>query len=161
MILEVPQSLASLMKGMDGISKLVIKGEELPYFDYQCPSLSLPLALGTSLTSIPFKSPYLIADSNKVAKWKQKLGEKRKMRVGVAWSSMSNYKDDTKRSLLLADFVKALPSDGFEYICLQKELKEYDIEVLKVYKNIKFLKHRYRDWETDRKSTRLNSSHRL
>jgi len=137
-ILEVPQSLASLMKNLDGISQLVIKGEELPFFDYQCPLLSLPLAFGTSLTTIPFSSPYLMADLKKAAEWGQKLGEKRKKRVGVAWSSMSNFKDDTKRSLSLADFVQALPLDGFEYVCLQKDLKECDIEFFKTYNHIRF-----------------------
>ncbi len=145
-ILEVPKPLASLMWGLQGVSQIVTKGELLPYFDYQCPLLSLPLAFGTSLTTIPFGSPYLIADSNKVAKWEQKLGKKRKIRVGVAWSSMSNFKDDTKRSLLLADFIKALPLDGFEYVCLQKELKEYDVEFLKACRNIQFFGDEFADF---------------
>ena len=144
--LEVPQSLAGLMKNMDGISQLVIKGEDLPFFDYQCPLLSLPLAFGTSLTTIPFSSPYLIVDLKKVAEWGQKLGEKRKKRVGIAWSSMSNFKDDSKRSLSLADFVKALPLDRFEYVCLQKELKECDIEFLKAYKHIRFYGDEFTDF---------------
>ncbi len=137
-ILEVPQSLASLMKGMDGISKLVIKGEELPYFDYQCPLLSLPLAFRTNLTTIPCNKPYLFADSNKAAEWEKKLGGKRQKRIGLVWSSISSFKADAKRSLLLADFVRALPLDGFEYVCLQKELKECDTEFLKTYKHIRF-----------------------
>ena len=137
-ILEVPQSLASLIKNLDGISQLVIKGEDLPFFDYQCPLLSLPLAFRTNLTTIPCNKPYLFADSNRAAEWEKKLGEKRKKRVGVVWSSMSSFKDDAKRSLNLEDFVKALPAENFEYICLQKELKEYDKEFFKAYEKIRF-----------------------
>jgi tetratricopeptide (TPR) repeat protein len=137
-ILEVPESLASLMKGLDGISQLVIKGEELPSFDYRCPLVSLPLALNTSISSIPNSIPYLSVEPNKISEWSHKLGERTKKRVGVVWSSMSNFKEDSKRSLMLMDFIKALPSEGFEYICLQKELKACDKEIFTSYKNIRF-----------------------
>ena len=123
-ILEAPQSLASLMRDLDGISQLVVKGEGLPLFDYQCPLLSLPLAFNTDTSNIPVDGPYLALNPNKLDEWKIKLGEKRKKRIGLAWSSMSSFKDDSKRSLKLIDFIKALPSEKFEYICLQKELKD-------------------------------------
>jgi len=137
-ILEVPESLASLMCNFDGVSQFVVKGEELPFFDYQCPLLSLPLALSTSISSIPASIPYLVVQSNKAAEWGHKLGEKKKRRIGLVWSSVSNFKDDSKRSLMLIDFIKALPAEGFEYICLQKVLKDCDKDFFKNYKNIRF-----------------------
>ncbi len=145
-ILEVPQSLASLMQGLQAVSEFVIKGNSLPFFDYQCPLLSLPLAFRTTLATIPWKDPYLYADKNKALEWKHKLGEKRKKRVGIAWSSTSNFKNDAKRSLLLADFVKALALDRYEYVCLQKELKECDVELFKAHKNIRFYGDAIRDF---------------
>jgi ADP-heptose:LPS heptosyltransferase len=51
---------------------------------------------------------------------------------------MSNFHEDSTRSLKLIDFVKALPLEGFEYICLQKELKDCDKEFFQAYKNIRF-----------------------
>ncbi|MBU3605579.1 tetratricopeptide repeat protein [Polynucleobacter sp. MWH-Creno-3A4] len=137
-ILEVPGPLAQLFSGLEGVAQLVIKGEELPDFDYQCPLLSLPFALKTEVENIPASQSYLVSDPNKVAKWKLKLGEGKNKRIGVAWSSTSAFKGDSKRSLLLEDFVKALPTEGYEYICLQKELKDCDKEFLHSYKNIKF-----------------------
>ena len=47
---------------------------------------------------------------------------------------------------MLEDFVRALPSEGFEYICLQKELKECDKEFFANYKNIKFLGDELKDF---------------
>ena len=137
-ILEVPEPLAGLMKSLEGVSQLVIKGEEPPIFDYQCPLMSLPLVFKTRISSIPVGTPYLVACQNKVLEWKFKLGEKRRKRVGIVWSSMSSFKADSKRSLMLEDFVKALPNKEFEYICLQKELKECDKEFFDNYKKIKF-----------------------
>ena len=138
-IFETPKQLLGLMKNLEGVSQLVLKGEELPFFDYQCPLVSLPLALKTNVASIPAGAPYLAINQNKVDAWNLKLGEKRKIRVGIAWSSVSNFKADSKRSLLLADFVKALPLEGCEYICLQKELKDCDKEFFRQYKNIRFV----------------------
>ena len=137
-ILEVPHSLASLIKGLDGVSQFVIKGEELPFFDYQCPLLSLPLAFKTTLQNIPFSTTYLVADPIKVKHWHQKLGEKKNTRVGVAWSSVSGFKNDADRSLFLYEFVKALPDDGYEYICLQKEIKKCDEDFFNSFGKIKF-----------------------
>ena len=137
-ILETPEPLASLMENLEGVSQLVIKGDELPSFDYQCPLLSLPMALSTDISSIPADIPYLAAHPNKVAEWNLRLGKKRKQRIGLVWSSMSDFKDDSKRSLMLFDFIQALPSEGFEYVCLQKELKDCDKKFFENYKNIRF-----------------------
>jgi hypothetical protein len=39
---------------------------------------------------------------------------------------------------MLKDFIQALPSERFEFICLQKEQKECDGECFENYKNIRF-----------------------
>jgi hypothetical protein len=126
-ILEVPEALTGLMEGLDGISQLVIKGEELPFFDYQCPLLSLPLAFKTKLDTIPNSSGYINLDNhlNKVMEWKARLGSKLNPRVGLVWSGNQHHKNDHNRSLLLADILPFLPGQ-FEYISLQKEIREVD-----------------------------------
>jgi len=137
-ILEVPKTLEELMQGLEGVSELVIRGNKLPFFDYQCPLMSLPLVFKTSISNIPVCHHYLTSNANKKAEWNFRLGEKKKKRIGLVWSSTSGFKSDSKRSLMLEDFVKALPIEGFEYICLQKELKECDKEFFEVYRNIRF-----------------------
>lgn len=137
-ILEAPRPLAEVFSGLNGVSKIIIKGDDLPEFDFYCPLMSLPLAFKTNLQSIPSKQAYYKAEPNKVMKWAEKLGPKTKPRIGIAWSSASNFKNDAKRSLLLSEFLKALPNDGYDYICLQKEIKDCDKEALATHKNIQF-----------------------
>ncbi len=126
-ILEVPQSLAGLMKGVNGITKLVIKGEDLPFFDYQCPLLSLPLAFKTNLDTIPSPSGYINLNnySNKIMEWKVRLGSNLKPRVGLVWSGNPHHKNDHNRSILLSDILPFLPNQC-EYVSLQKEVREVD-----------------------------------
>ena len=124
-ILETPSSLAGLMEDLEGISQIVIKGEELPFFDYQCSLMSLPLAFRTNLTTIPWNGPYLLIDAIKVDEWSRRLGSKLKPRVGLVWSGNPHHKNDHNRSLLLEDILPFLPSK-FEYISLQREVREVD-----------------------------------
>jgi len=137
-ILEAPEKLAYLFNGLEGVSQLVVKGEPLPEFDFHCPMLSLPLAFKTDIDSIPASTRYLKSDPNKVEQWKERLGEQSRPRIGVVWSSTSNYKHDSKRSLSLSSFAQALPDGDYEYICLQKEIKESDKEFMRSFAKIKF-----------------------
>ena len=68
----------------------------------------------------------------------KKLGPKVRPRIGIAWSSTSGFKNDAKRSLLLSEFIKALPDQGYDYICLQKEIKECDKDALASRRDILF-----------------------
>ena len=145
-ILETPEALADLLQGLDGVSQLVIKGQNLPHFDLCCPLLSLPAALKTNLLNIPTKHPYLKSNPNKVAEWNLKLGQKQKKRVGIAWSSLSGFSGDAKRSLALAQFVKALPPEKYEYICLQKEIKELDKDFLAAHRDIRYFGDELKDF---------------
>src|SRR6202021_2105005 len=47
-IIEAPAPLVRLLRGLQGVDRLVASGVALPEFDLHCPMLSLPLALGTT-----------------------------------------------------------------------------------------------------------------
>lgn len=85
-ILEVPAALAALLRNLAGVTQLVAAGDELPPFDLHCPLMSLPLAFGTTVSTIPAPVPYLQADPGKQRFWQQRLGEHRRLRVGLVWS---------------------------------------------------------------------------
>ena len=85
-LLEVQPPLRELLSGLEGVERVFAQGETLPDFDFQCPLMSLPLALGTSLASIPAAGAYLASDPLKRAYWRQRLGDEPALRVGVVWS---------------------------------------------------------------------------
>jgi tetratricopeptide (TPR) repeat protein len=129
-ILETPSPLANLLVNLEGLSQLVATGSPLPAFDYHCPLMSLPLAFNTRLDTIPHSARYLRGDAAKVARWRAKLGEGNRPRIGLAWSGSTAHKHDHKRSIALRELLRFLPPD-FQYISLQKELREADRNTLK------------------------------
>src|SRR6185437_14926799 len=67
-ICEVQPELTALLSQLDDIS-VIAKGETLPAFDLHCPLLSLPLAFGTRLETVPANVPYLAPKADRVAHW--------------------------------------------------------------------------------------------
>ena len=128
-LLEVPKPLMELLEDFEGVDELLEAGKKLPEFDYQCPLLSLPLSFKTELNAIPSPTPYLQSNAEKIMVWSQRLGAKSKHRIGLVWSGSTIHKNDSNRSLALADLINYLPQN-FEYVSLQKEVRERDNEVL-------------------------------
>jgi tetratricopeptide (TPR) repeat protein len=128
-ILETPAPLQGLLGNLAGVSELIVAGTALPPFDFQCPLMSLPLAFGTLLDTVPAPLNYLHADSAKVSHWRTLLGARTRPRIGLAWSGNPNNWIDARRSILLADWAAHLPRE-FQYYCLQKDVREPDKEAL-------------------------------
>ena len=128
-LLEVPKSLLGLLNGLEGVDQLIERDTPLPDFDYHCPLLSLPLAFKTDLASIPNSTPYLALATQKREHWAKKLGVKTKPRVGLVWSGSTTHKNDHNRSLVLQQLLPHLPK-LFQYVCLQKEVRELDQKML-------------------------------
>ena len=85
-VLEVQAPLRSLLAGLEGAALVLARGAELPAFDFHCPLMSLPLALGTELASVPADIPYIQSDPVRAAKWRERLGKKTKPRIGLVWN---------------------------------------------------------------------------
>ena len=65
-------------------------------FDFQCALMSLPLKFGTELSSIPNETPYLRAEKDLVAHWKNKIGEDG-FKIGIAWQGTPQWTIDRRR----------------------------------------------------------------
>jgi len=129
-LFEVYPQLYTLFRNKWGQSKLIIKGCQLPQFDYHCPLLSLPLALKSISPKISNPSRYFMQNPKKNKYWNERLGKKNKTRVGVVWCGSHLHKNDLNRSISLEKFIPFL-SNNFEFICLQKEIRIDDLELLK------------------------------
>ncbi len=128
-ILEVQPQLCALLGSLAGVSQVVPLGGTLPPFDHHCALQSLPLAFNTTLDTIPAPHGYLRAEPSRVAQWRMRLGERRRPRIGLAWSGNPNNALDPRRSIRLAEWIHHLPPE-FEYFRLQTGVRAPDHEVL-------------------------------
>jgi len=82
-VLEVQPALRALLAQLPGVDTLVARGDTLPAFDLHCPLLSLPLAMGTRVFTIPPPLPRLQADPERTAAWDARWA--RAAGCGSAW----------------------------------------------------------------------------
>lgn len=124
-ILEAPRALVPLLKHLPGVSEVVAVGSLPPPFDHHCPLLSLPLALRTTLSTIPSSAGYLCSDDDLLAKWTARLPAKTQARVGLVWRGSAAHVNDCNRSIGLSTLLAQLPLTC-DYFGLQKELVAED-----------------------------------
>jgi tetratricopeptide (TPR) repeat protein len=128
-ILEVPAALFSLVSTLDGSLTIVERGgNPLSPVDLHCPLMSLPLALKTGVATIPAKVPYLRADPEKLMAWRERLGERSRPRIGLAWSGAKRHRNDHNRSIPLR-LLEPLLGLPFEFHSLQKEIRSDDAPI--------------------------------
>ncbi len=128
-ILEVQKPLVRLLRCVAGVDLVVGQGEALPPFDLHCPMLSMPLALRTSLETIPNAPAYLRADPGQAASWRARFAAMADQgpRVGLAWAGNPRSHSpalaaiDRRRSLAPARLAPLFAVAGLHFVSLQKD----------------------------------------
>jgi len=135
-IVEVQAPLKTIFSSIDGASKVIAVGEELPAFDFHCPMLSLPLAFRTELDSVPHDVPYLAANADLCSKFSYLVPHKPIKLVGLAWAGRSTFGGDRSRSIGLRHLAPVLQAKGCHFVGIQKDLREGDMEHMSTLTNL-------------------------
>ena len=123
-VLEVGRPLARLLATLDGVAQVIVGGDKMPPIDSHCPLLSLPLAFGTTLDTVPPPAA-LRPDPIQVAYWQQRLATIPGRRVGLVWegSSLKRHPEgraaDRRRSMTLGQFMPLGTLPGNTFVSLQ------------------------------------------
>jgi tetratricopeptide (TPR) repeat protein len=125
-VLMVQPALCPLLVGLPGVISCIPYGTtDLPPFDLHCPIMSLPLAFGTTLDSIP-PAPYLPPlPKARVQTWADRLHPHDRLRVGLVWSGNPKQGNDGNRSMPLAMLAPLLDCDA-TFVSLQKDVRPDD-----------------------------------
>jgi tetratricopeptide (TPR) repeat protein len=134
-ILDVPRSLLRLAAELPDIETFVVTGEPAPPFEWHSPLMSLPLALGTSIDSIPAQVPYLSVPAEAKRKAERLEWPDQGLRVGLVWSGNPLFPEDRLRSIPLSGFEPSLRLGGAHFFSLQmgpaaSQLAEVDAGVI-------------------------------
>ena len=136
-ILEVPESLVSILSDIQGASSVLRIGEFRGSYDYHCPLLSLPLLLKTSIQTIPSQVPYIKVDPKKEEYWRGKLFEYPNPKVGLVWSS--GFRENqpevwgyAQKKNIPLELLQKIVTPQFSWFSLQKgKLAESQLTMLK------------------------------
>ncbi|HLZ06217.1 MAG TPA: tetratricopeptide repeat protein [Bradyrhizobium sp.] len=135
-VLVVQGGLCPLLSGLPGVSACLPFGtRQFPPFDMHCPIMSLPLAFGTTLDTIPPASYLPPLPSEKVQAWKARLGAHDRLRVGLAWSGNPKQGNDRRRSMPLRTLAPLFDCDA-TFVSLQKDLRADDKAFLEGHTDI-------------------------
>ena len=127
--LIVPEPLIELANTVRGLSAPA-RAEGLMGFDAHTPLMSLPLAMGTGLDTVPADVPYLHAPEDARRRWAQRLGPARRRRVGLTWSGNPGHRNDHNRSLPFEALGPLLGAD-VEFHALHKDYRPADLAAMR------------------------------
>jgi tetratricopeptide (TPR) repeat protein len=124
-VLLVQDALHPLLAGLSGVSHCFpASAATLEPVDVCCPLTSLPLALRTTLDSIP--PPVRLSPSaDLVTAWEARLGRRDRLRVGLAWSGSPTHVNDHNRSIPLKSLTRLLDADA-AFFSLQRDPRPDD-----------------------------------
>ncbi|MCG5240402.1 tetratricopeptide repeat protein [Azospirillum doebereinerae] len=126
-VLEIQAPLKRLLGRLPGAVQVIARGEPLPDCDLHCPLLSLPLAFGTRLDSVPAAVPYLQADPALCAAWAERFPSDGRLEVGLVWAGSPQpghrrvESIDRQRSMALAQLAPLAGIPGMRFHSLQKD----------------------------------------
>ena len=132
-VLEVQPQLVRLLSGVAGVAQVLPRQAPLPPFDMHCPLLSLPLAFGTELDSIPGSAPYIAPPHDTAVPWRLRLAETRRdgrPQIGLVWSGERAHDNDLNRSMTLETLAPVLDLPHLQFVSLQHDVRERDAALL-------------------------------
>ena len=125
-ILTLNPSLKPLIIG-EAIPTILTDGDPLPEFDYWVPIMSIPAVIGTTVDNIASVQYYLTADTALQRAWQERLGPKRRLRVGFCWSGRRDTWINRHKAMpfeVMLELVRRNPS--YEWINLQSDCTEQE-----------------------------------
>jgi tetratricopeptide (TPR) repeat protein len=118
-VLQCPKALLAVLSGCSGVDLLVNDAQQIPDFDLHAPLMSVPGIAGTTSASIPADVPYIFADAERTAFWKDQLSSSDGLKVGIAWQGNPEYVGDQRRSVPLSYFEPLAKIPGVRLLSLQ------------------------------------------
>jgi tetratricopeptide (TPR) repeat protein len=129
-VFECAPSQERLFQGVAGIDRLVPAGRPLPPFDCHAPLLGLARLLKTRLESIPADVPYLKAEPELAAAWRERLSGLARPRIGFLWRGTPKHPNHRRRSMPAAAMAGLVAGQEAGWVCLQLDPREDELAAL-------------------------------
>jgi hypothetical protein len=130
-LFQVTDGLIPMLSGSNVVHWVGRYSDTPPEFDYWIPIMSLPGVLGITVENLPKVVSYLNAHQDLFQQWQQRLGPKKRMRVGFCWSGRKDNWLNTHKGMpfdQMMTLVKNNPT--YEWINLQVDASPEEDAVL-------------------------------
>jgi len=109
--------LHGLFKSIGGIDQLIDLDQPLPEHDVHYPLMLLAKMFPTTVNQLPAKTPYLSADPELSARWRERLQDEKRRKIGLAWAGLEY--PDPYRSMILDQMLPLARAGDFALVSLQ------------------------------------------
>lgn len=136
LILGCSAEMGPLLSKIPGVSLFCHRWTDVPGHAAHCRLSSLPYLFRTQMDTIPCKIPYLAAEPDRIAYWRERLaatlpaGVKR---IGLAWTGRPTHPNDRRRSVPLATLARLTNAGPAAFVSLQKPMPQRDLEAVKLF----------------------------
>jgi tetratricopeptide (TPR) repeat protein len=141
-VVEAYPDLVALLRTLAGVADVIEIETETPH-DLLTSLLSLPMAFGTEVETIPATVPYLQAPRDRLRTWRRRLGPRTRPRIGIAWWGAQHIPE---RSMPITVLEPLLRVPGIEFHALQKEIPTAHADWLAANKLVKQHEDALRDF---------------
>jgi len=125
-IVSVDPGLKPLLQASFLPPTQILGGDDiLPDFDVWTPIMSIPGFLGITYKNLPYKMQYLAASRESFETWRDRLGARRRLRVGFCWSGRRDSWINQHKAVPFAkmfELVKRNPE--YEWVNLQTDCSQ-------------------------------------
>ncbi len=128
LIVQCQKPLIELVRDSFSNAQIIAPGDEIPDHHFHCPLMSLPLAFGHDVGTVPTFHRYIYGRKDLVQKWKPLIDKVSKPKIGLMVRGSGSFNGD-KRSIQLETLERYLPSDA-SFVFLQKELDDTEKEFI-------------------------------
>jgi hypothetical protein len=129
-ILVVDPAVVSLCGNSDRLQTVAF-GTEVPDSDFWITAMSIPGILGVTLESLESPLSYITADRQLISNWQQRLGTRRRLRVGFSWAGRRDTWIHQHKSVpfqQIAELIRYNPN--YEWVNLQVDATDDESQVL-------------------------------
>jgi tetratricopeptide (TPR) repeat protein/glycosyltransferase involved in cell wall biosynthesis len=116
-VIECPWPIVPLLTGVAGVDAVFARGTPLPSYDLHANMMSLPGLLGTTLSTIPDRVPYIPSEPRPVV---TRVASAAGLKVGFCWAGNPGHARDFLRSAPVEEFLALAATPGTTFFSLQK-----------------------------------------
>lgn len=143
--LQCPAPLLELVRTLNISGDFYAMDATLPSYDFHCPLMSLPFALGVKSTTDVSTPPYFKVPKDSKIKWQKRFDKFRSPRIGLVLEGKKTHQHNHLRSIDAKEIMDFIPL-GPSYFLLQKDLSASTSLLIEKRSDVHNLSHFFDDF---------------